>query len=325
MIKILESVNWGENISEVISNDGCKVLKVKNETGEGVMTVYDVFPGVIVMYNDFHMSYCVSEFQAYDGNLLCIDYCTEGCMEHEMNEDSYCYLESGDLNVDIRRYHAGKVTFPLNHFHSISIVFFLPDAEEKMKEEIKDFSVDLHDLQEKFCRNKKGYVIKARDEIANIFSGLYHVPFKIRNDYFRIKIFELLLYLDALEFENEKKEKIYFYKDQVEKIKCIQRFLTNNMTKHYTIKDLSEQFDISQSALKKCFKTVYGRPIFSYMQNVRINIAADMIINHKEKSIAEIAGTIGYDSPSKFSSAFKKIIGTSPFEYRKCGEERIIL
>lgn len=325
MIKILESIDLGDSVSEIISNDNCKVLKVQNESGEGIMTVYDVFPGVIVMYNDFHMSYCFSEFQAKDSNILCIDYCREGCMEHEMDENSYCFLETGDLNVDIRKFHAGKVRFPSNHFHGVSIGFYLPQAEEQMKKEIKDFSVNLHLLQEKFCNNQKPYVIRARDEIANIFAGLYQVPFKIRTDYFRIKIFELLLYLNALEFENEKREKIYFYKDQVEKIKCIQRFITNNLTKHYTIEELAKQFDISQSSLKNCFKTVYGSPIFCYMKNFRINTGAAMLKNYQEKSIAEVAGMVGYDSPSKFSSAFKKIIGVTPFEYRKYGKEKIIL
>ena len=36
------------------ASDGCSVYQFLNETGEGMITVYDVFPGVILAYNDFH-------------------------------------------------------------------------------------------------------------------------------------------------------------------------------------------------------------------------------------------------------------------------------
>lgn len=192
----------------------------------------------------------------------------------------------------------------------------MPQAEEQLAKEIKDFSVSLYSLQEKF-QGRCPYIIKASDEIERIFSDLYRVPAKIQKDYFRIKVLELLLYLDALEFDEQKEEKPYFYKTQVEKIKAIQKLLTEDLTKHYTIEDLAERFDMSQTALKNCFKSVYGSPVNRFMQDYRVNIAATMLLREKEKSVAEIAGLVGYDSPSKFSAVFKKIVGFSPLDYRK--------
>lgn len=34
-------------------------------------------------------------------------------------------------------------------------------------------------------------------------------------------------------------------------------------------------------------------------------------------NISEIAGRVGYDSPSKFAMAFRRVMGMSPREYRK--------
>ena len=34
---------------------GCSVYQLRNESGEGTMTVYEVFPGATILYNDFHM------------------------------------------------------------------------------------------------------------------------------------------------------------------------------------------------------------------------------------------------------------------------------
>ena len=54
-----------------------KVYPFCNETGEGTITAYEVFPGVSLACNDFHMRYYDSSFRP-DRELLCIDHCREG-------------------------------------------------------------------------------------------------------------------------------------------------------------------------------------------------------------------------------------------------------
>ncbi len=76
-----------------------------------MMTLYHVFPGVFLMYNDFHMKECISGFQT-DMDLLCIDHCREGRIEQEVGQNAFSYLEAGDLRVDRRIHHSGKVEFP---------------------------------------------------------------------------------------------------------------------------------------------------------------------------------------------------------------------
>lgn len=61
----------------IAQSNGCSVYQFQNETGEGTITIYDVFPGVVLTYNDFHMSYYNSEYQPI-GDVFCIDYCREG-------------------------------------------------------------------------------------------------------------------------------------------------------------------------------------------------------------------------------------------------------
>lgn len=52
----------GSNVDLVISEGNCKVLKLSDKTGEGVMTMYQVFNGVYPMFNDFHMESCYSGY-----------------------------------------------------------------------------------------------------------------------------------------------------------------------------------------------------------------------------------------------------------------------
>ena len=39
-------------------DDACSVYQMRNETGDGVATFYPIYPGISVMYNDFHMTDC---------------------------------------------------------------------------------------------------------------------------------------------------------------------------------------------------------------------------------------------------------------------------
>lgn len=153
--------------------------------------------------------------------------------------------------------------------------------------------------------------------IPFIFSELYNVPVKIKKDYFKIKVLELLLYLDALELSGHTEERPYFYKGQVEKIKAIQSLLTQDLTKNYTLEELSAKFDIALTPMKNCFKSVYGSPIFTYMRNYRMNYAAALLKSDKSLKVADVAGLVGYDSPSKFTAAFHQTMGKTPLEYRK--------
>lgn len=50
------------------------MVQFQNETGDGTLTMYEVFPGMILSYNDFHMAYYDSEYQP-DRSLFCIDHC----------------------------------------------------------------------------------------------------------------------------------------------------------------------------------------------------------------------------------------------------------
>jgi len=316
MYGAFEKIDCGSNVHQVIETGECKIMRMQDNTGEGEMTLYNVFPGIFLMYNDFHMKGCFSGFQS-DMELFCIDHCREGRIEQEISKGAFSYLEAGDLRIDRRIHHTGQVFFPLCHYHGLSICFEMKTVKEEFPKEIKNFSVNLTDLVKKYCSDAVPYVIPGEPATQHIFSELYNVPAKIKGWYFKVKVLELLLYLDALELPEHKEERPYFYKGQVEKIKAIQTLITSDLTRNYTIEELSERFDIAQMPMKNCFKGIYGSPIFAYMRIYRMNYAASLLKTDKNLKVSDVAGLVGYDSPSKFASAFKKTMGKTPLEYRK--------
>ena len=292
-------------------------MQVYDGTGEGTMTAHKIFDGAVILYNDMHMKECTSQFQIRENAaFFCIDHCREGRIESEV-EEGYSYLQEHELRVDNRRFHSGRVSFPLCHYHGISLGFDLEIAVPELQKIFGGFSVDLYELRKKYCDAKKPYVIHNEPGIEHIFSELYFVPGQIKSDYYKVKALELLLYLDALQISDSKEERPYFYKGQVEKIKAIHDLITGELQSHYTLDELASRFEVSLTGMKNCFKEVYGDSMYSYLRRYRMNTAATMLRQNPKTGITEIAGAVGYESPSKFTAAFRQVMGQTPMEYRK--------
>ena len=64
------------------------------------------------------------------------------------------------------------------------------------------------------------------------------------------------------------------------------------------------------------FRKVYGVPIYTFLQNVRLQ-KAEEDLRKTRKNIADLAEEAGYSNPSKFCALFKKTYGVTPTEYRR--------
>jgi AraC-like DNA-binding protein len=82
----------------------------------------------------------------------------------------------------------------------------------------------------------------------------------------------------------------------------------------WTIQTLAERAGISRTAFALKFKAVVGSSVIDYLSRWRMVLASDRL-RHTEDSISEIAFSLGYQSESAFSKAFKRIMGSSP---RQC-------
>lgn len=107
---------------------------------------------------------------------------------------------------------------------------------------------------------------------------------------------------------------------QSQRIREIHDFLTVNLAQRYTIEALSRQFFIDSSTLKREFRRAYGLPIATYLKEFRIHRAMELL-SSTDDSIALIADQVGYETPSKFSAAFKAATGFSPHVYRQSGRK----
>lgn len=295
-------------------DDSCNRFHLENESGVGDITLYQVFPGIELVYNDMHMAYC-NRNQETSSSVLEINYCKEGRCECLFGEHQYCYMSAGDLSFCFLKDNAHQSEFPTAHYHGITVTIDFARITEEMKKILELLSVDLERIKE-ISRMQDFTIIRANPTAEHIFSELYTVPEKIRHGYIRVKVLEILLVLTGLEPGKNETERMHYSESQIEVIKEIHGFLVEHFNEHYTISQLSEQFEISPTVMKKCFKGVYGDSIYAYMKRYRLQVA-ERLLKESQLTVGEIAAQIGYLNPNKFTSAFCGEYGVPPTYYRK--------
>ncbi len=305
---------YGPSVQKAEEGSMCSGFHLENETGTGDITLYPVFPGMELAYNDLHLEYCRKTQNPRPG-IIEINYCREGRCECAFEKQSYCYMSSGDLSICSLQRGSHTSSFPTSHYHGITIMIDLAAITEETAKILELLSIDLKRLLI-FSGKQDFYMLRANETVRHIFSELYTVPDPIRPGYLKVKIMELLLILTEQDFDAQTEECVYFSQNQRDCIRQIHDFMAEHITEHFTIEELAERFEISPTAMKNCFKGIYGVPIYAYFRTYRLQLA-ERYLREGQLSVGEIASKIGYTNPNKFTSAFHSKYGMSPTVYKK--------
>ena len=85
-----------------------------------------------------------------------------------------------------------------------------------------------------------------------------------------------------------------------------ERILIDTLTtKFMGIEPLGKLVHMSPSKLKTLFKKEYGKSVFQYYQDKQMDLALKLLKN-TGTSVKGVSITLGYDSPSYFTTVFKK-------------------
>ncbi|MGL5437655.1 MAG: helix-turn-helix domain-containing protein [Lachnospiraceae bacterium] len=290
-------------------------VQLKNESGTGEITVYRVFSGVDVIYNDMHLEYCNKNQQVFE-NVIEINHCRQGRYECSYDNFKYCYMEPGDMSIASQLFKKKDHCFPGSHYHGVTILI-KPDEIESVMQQVFDLLlIDLGALCRKAASSQTCFIMRANEKIEHIFSELYTVREEIKAGYLKIKILEIMLVLGDLEFDHGEALRLCLTKKQADAVKGIHDFMLANISEHYTLAQLSERFDLSISQMKRSFPAVYGDSVYAYLRKYRLQLAERLLLE-EDLNISQVAERIGYGNPAKFSSAFKQEIGISPKTYQK--------
>ncbi|MGC2161546.1 MAG: AraC family transcriptional regulator [Silvibacterium sp.] len=84
----------------------------------------------------------------------------------------------------------------------------------------------------------------------------------------------------------------------------------------WTLQELAGRAGMSRSLFALKFKETVGSSPMEYLTRWRMLLAGDRLTNSGD-SISVVAVSLGYESESAFSKAFKRVMGCSPRQYRR--------
>ena len=94
------------------------------------------------------------------------------------------------------------------------------------------------------------------------------------------------------------------------------KYITNNVSLNLSVKDVADYVHLSPEYFTKLFKKEVGQNIKSYILQVKVEIAKDLLGN-PNIPISMVALDLGYSNFSHFTQVFKKLEGITPTDYRK--------
>ncbi len=275
----------------------------------------EILPGVGLEFDSYTADSVRIRHEAFD-YVMEINHCRQGRIGWEMKSGESVYLGKGDIcihSMDVCS--VSNITLPLKSYEGLTFYVDLKELEKNCPDILREAGFDAKEIYRKFCAGGNTVSVPANGRIDEAISTLYDIPEERFLPYCKLKIQEVLMFLEDM--EPEKKEKLTgCVSAQVEQVKQIRDFLVKNADRRFTIEELSRKYLINTSSLKSVFKMVYGMPIAAYMKEYRIKQGMKML-RETDDSVAEIAESVGYGTQGKFSKAFKERVRALPTEYRK--------
>ncbi len=160
----------------------------------------------------------------------------------------------------------------------------------------------------------KPHHIKANKEIIAVFTKMYkalEAGYSTDNIVFA----NICLYEFISLFIYQQK---HFTNEPVIKKDCVDEaidYMQNRISDNITLEELSKQSNYSVSRFSNLFRQKTGYAPIDYFIQMKMQRASQEL-DFTDKSIKDIAYSLGFDDPYYFSRMFKKVVGMSPLNYR---------
>lgn len=94
------------------------------------------------------------------------------------------------------------------------------------------------------------------------------------------------------------------------------KYVKSNYKEEISLDEISKIANLTPTSFCRMFKAKTKKPFVEYLNEIRVANACKYLIE-TDLGISEIAYECGYKTASNFNKLFKKLIGTTPKEYRK--------
>ena len=159
---------------------------------------------------------------------------------------------------------------------------------------------------------KHEYCRSASHEMTRIVYELLRCPYdeNLRKLYFENKVNDFLFEM-LVESSKEDTSSNKLTQKENDSLFKARDVIRDDITKHFSIREISQKVQLNEFKLKKGFKQVFGTGIFEYLLKIRME-KAYQLLNETDKPMKEIASLTGFDYITNFINAFSKHFGYTP-------------
>ncbi len=233
----------------------------------------------------------------------------------------YCVDGRGWYQIEEHRYEVGPNEFfilPPNKEHAYGSspeypwsIYWIHFGGESLPQLNKMQAIQSH---------FKPYYIKNSGDIIPLFSKIY-------------KTLELGYSIDNLLFANMCLSQfltLFVYNSRhyeaapSEKTDCVDSailYMQEHINDNISLKELSKLYNYSVSRFSNLFKQKTGYAPIDYFVQLKMQKACQQL-NFTNRSVKDIAFSMGFDDPYYFSKRFRTVIGMSPKKYRSMNNEQ---
>lgn len=93
-------------------------------------------------------------------------------------------------------------------------------------------------------------------------------------------------------------------------------YIRANYAEPLTLAQMMEGVPVSRGWFLRLFRRYMGTTPYNYLTNTRITRAKELLVV-TERSVSEIAQSVGFEDANNFSTRFSSAVGQSPTQYRK--------
>jgi len=245
---------------------------------------------------------------------------------HNLLEIGYCHYGDGDLIIEDDRYRfgAGMIScIPANFLHVTrsdtgvkafwEYIYINPEdilrQWGKPEQEIRDITEAV---------SKKSFFIKADENpiivtlIRTIFEEMQN-----KNEHYQdcVRGIAYSLLFEIARFNGSGVGQAVG-KSISRQLESAIEYVEKNYSSNFKIADLANECHMSETHFRRVFQEKMNMTPVEYVNFVRVRKACELI-DKTDISMEDVAEKVGFITPSTFNRNFRRIIGTSPYQWKK--------